>query len=398
MNKKKLQSISTPSYVIDLEKFNKNIECIKRAFLDQWGMNVKFGYSVKTNHLPFLLKHSKYRGFLAEVVSGDEYKFAISQGYEPYEIIYNGPNKDEITLLQAINGGTIVNVDNFNDIDIIKKNILIINKNNIKIGLRVNFDLESVCIGETTSGEEVSRFGFCVENGDFERALKELSGLGIVVSGLHMHYSTKTRSVKVFEQLSRKASELILLYGLNESVRFIDIGGGFFGGKVLSNKPTMNDYSEIITTELKKVLLPERVTLILEPGASIIATCIDYYCKVINIRTIRGTTIITVDGSVLHINPFMINRQSEFDDNTTLKKKVGKQIVCGNTCIENDRFIYLNNYNQFQVEDIIKFKNAGAYTMCYNNFFINYPPNVYAFDGEKCNILRGKLTGLMEKI
>ena len=393
-----MESLYTPCYVIDLNKFDENIKSIEYEFINEWGPNVKLGYSMKTNHFPFLLQQAKTNGLLAEVVSGDEYNFAISQGYEPKQIIYNGPNKDEITLVEAIKQESLINIDNFQDIKIIEKNLPEIGGDLTKLGIRANFDLENICKGETTAGSEVSRFGFCVENGDFERALVALNKLGLSARGLHMHYSTKSRSIGVFKALANKAAELISSYKINDDIEFVDIGGGFWGGRLLPNKPSMQEYSKIITYELKKSVSPDKVQLIIEPGASILATGINYLCKVMNIRMIRDATIATVDGSILHINPFMLNRQSEFSTNSVKGIKIPKQIICGSTCMENDRLLYLNNYNEFRKGDIITFHNAGAYTMCYNNFFINCPPYVYVKDKNRYHKLRDKLFELKEKI
>ena len=222
-----LQTLSTPCYVIDLNRFDENVNNIKSEFINEWGLNIILGYSVKTNHLPFLLKYARINGFLAEVVSGDEYNHVISQGYEPNQIIYNGPQKDHKTLLRALNEGSIVNIDNFQDIKVIEENLKHINKDKCIIGIRVNFDLESVWEGETTSEDEVSRFGISIENGDFERVLSYLKKLECPVSGLHMHYSTKTRSQAVFKQLASKAAQLIKKYKMINKIKFVDIGGGF---------------------------------------------------------------------------------------------------------------------------------------------------------------------------
>lgn len=389
---------STPCYIIDLEQFDENVKCLQSGFLNEWGTNIILGYSIKTNHLPLLLKHAKLKGFFAEAVSGDEYYHAISQGYEPKHIIFNGPQKDKETLIKAINEGSIVNIDNFQDIKIIEENLIDIKIDKSNVGIRVNFDLESICKGETTSGEEVSRFGICIENGDFERALLYLKKLDIPVRGLHLHYSTKSRSLAVFKALARKAAELIVKFNMQDKLMFVDIGGGFWGGRRLPNKPTMQEYSNIIANELKKVVSPKDVQLILEPGASIVATAVSYLTKVINTRMIRDTKIVTVDGSMLHINPFMIKRQQMFSTNSSSRENIRKQVICGSSCMENDRLLHLNNYNEFRIDDILTFYNAGAYTMSYNNCFINNPPYIYVKENNQYTKVRGKLTGLMEQI
>ncbi|MFS1512902.1 pyridoxal-dependent decarboxylase [Chengkuizengella sp. SCS-71B] len=390
--------LATPCYVIDLNQFEQNINNIKSEFIKEWGYNIILGYSIKTNHLPFFLSYAKKNGFYSEAVSSDEYYYAISQGYEPKEIIYNGPQKDCETVQKALSEGSIVNLDNFQDLKLIEKILPNIKKDGINIGIRVNFDLESICNGETNFEDEFSRFGFCVENGEFENALLYLDKLNCTVRGLHLHYTTKTRSLSVFKAIAKKVAELILKYKMKDGLKFIDMGGGFWGGRKFQNKPTMEEYSKTIAYELKKVIPPDKVQLILEPGSSLLATAVYYLTRVINTRVIRNTNIITVDGSLLHVNPFLNKRELDFSTYSLDRKLVSKQIICGSTCLEYDRILNLNDYNEFRVGDIIKIHNAGAYTMPFNNCFINCPPRIYLQDSNGYTQIRDEAISLMERI
>ena len=47
--------LKTPCYIIDKAKYVRNIEEIMKSFSDKWNENVIFGYSVKTNHYPYLM-------------------------------------------------------------------------------------------------------------------------------------------------------------------------------------------------------------------------------------------------------------------------------------------------------------------------------------------------------
>ena len=112
----------TPCYVIDKKQFLINLSEIQKNFQQEWGMNVLLGYSVKTNHFPVLLQIAKDENMMAEAVSDDEYFYALSQGYDKKSIIFNGPQKSEKYLINAIKSGSIVNIDNLEEIGIIEKN------------------------------------------------------------------------------------------------------------------------------------------------------------------------------------------------------------------------------------------------------------------------------------
>lgn len=208
------------------------------------------------------------------------------------------------------------------------------------------------------------------------KAVIMLRNAGLEINGIHLHTSTKSRSAKVFTMLARKAVELAKEYQLR--LQYIDMGGGFFGGQKVEGKPSMEEYAAAICGELKNGFKPEETRLILEPGASVIATSMEYMTRVINTRDIRGERIVTLDGTVLHINPFMSHRTPVYrlvQMQESSRKE--KQLICGCTCMENDRFLVTEDEKTVETGDFFLFQNAGAYTEAFNSEFILNQPKVY---------------------
>lgn len=367
-----MDKISEPVYQVDLFRFRKNCEDIMIPFTREWGDNISFGYSVKTNRDKRLIQYAYSKlGWLIEVVSPDEYTYCAEIGIPCHKMIINGPCKESIINSEK-NCIGYMNLDNLDEVKAFCKSGNCLSK----VGLRINFDLESECPTETTAGNEVSRFGIDCENHDLDRAISLLRAVGIEDVGIHLHTSTKTRSLKVFRTLSEKAVELRNRYNIEFS--FVDIGGGFWGGQRLSGKPTMEEYANIICEKLKEGFNPLHTTLLLEPGASVLATCVSYETTVVNVRVIRGVRVVTVDGTLLHINPFLIKREQPFDIKSSFihRSTVKKQIICGSTCMENDRFAMVENGNEILKGDKLVFNNVGAYTMTFNSYFILNPPKI----------------------
>lgn len=377
--------MNTPCYTIHLNTFEKNCADVMKAFEAAWKGNVEYGYSVKTNHNAGLMKYAHEKlGWYIETVSPDEYEYAKELGFDGRDIIFNGPCKNDI-FKKALSEAAYVNLDSLAEVEklcgMCKEDSALAKQLKSRIGLRINFNLEAVCPGETTAGEEVSRFGICCENGDFASAVHMMRDAGIEPSGLHLHTSTKTRSEGVFRALAAQAAKLVREYGLEPD--FIDMGGGYFGGQAVPGKPTMEQYAEEISSELKKAVSPAKTKLILEPGASVIATSVTYETKVISVRDIRGVKVVTLDGTLLHVNPFMAPRNQPYiilpdtkENGFDQRDKVKKQILCGCTCMENDRFASLSDAPEFKVGDVLSFKFAGAYTMAFNSDFIIKPAQV----------------------
>ena len=369
-----MKAYKTPCYIINKKQLINNCEAIEKPFHNNWGDNIIIAYSIKTNNCNVLIDALKERRWFAEVVSYDEYKLVKKRGYKASNIICNGPAKGKM-LQQAFKEKALINLDNLQEVSNICKLWKKDNVGMINVGLRVNFDLNINCPQQKNYGEEISRFGINYENGDIKRAIQLLKDTGINVQGLHMHTSTKTRSLEVFRTLSSKAVEIAEKYGLN--IKYIDIGGGFFGGQELAGKPKMEEYAIVISNELRKYFSPDEVTLILEPGASVVATALDYLSTVQNTRNIGNECIVTVDGTLLHINPFMVKRDSNMIVSTQEREKIDIQKICGCTCMEKDVFGVLNNENQLKKGDKVRFKNAGAYTISFNSDFIIRKPLIY---------------------
>lgn len=374
----------TPYYLINKQALDKAVEELNQAISRHWS-NTVVGYSFKTNSLPWLVQYMKGKGLFAEVVSDDEYNLAVYLGYKDEEIIYNGLAKSKETLLSVIKKKGFANIDSNYEIDWL---LDLPKSERYKVGIRVNFDLEKECPGETSYGEEGSRFGFCVDNGDLYKAIERINGLGNVeVVGFHMHTSTRTRSLNVFKTLAIKACELAEHFKL--SLSYVDIGGGFFGG--LEDKPNFNNYMETISSVLKKYYSPDELTLIVEPGVSIIGPYISYVTSVVDIKNTTKNKFVITDGSRIHIDTRMTKTEYSkdllycSDDN---REEIPEQIVCGFTCMEADRIVTLENTRELRIGDKIVFHKVGAYTLSLAPLFIKYFPDVYVEDESQMELVR----------
>ena len=111
-----VRQLQTPCYILRAEEYDQNIRDFKAAFESRWPGRVLFGYSVKSNNLPWLLRRAMAHGFRAELVSPDELDFARRCGCPLDRVIYNGPQKRE-TLLEAARGGAVVNLDDPGEVE-----------------------------------------------------------------------------------------------------------------------------------------------------------------------------------------------------------------------------------------------------------------------------------------
>lgn len=369
--------MQTPYFIIDEEILDENIKKLDAALSKNFSKTIK-GYSFKTNSLPWLIQKMKRAGFYAEVVSPDEYALALALGYLPEKIIYNGPAKNEDTFRQALRGGSILNLETSQELSWLKKYA----KPKDQVGIRLQIDVESLCPGESVTGEIGGRFGYPLAN--LPEILEFFQSLKLKIAGLHVHTSSKTRSLNIYQALAKAVYEIISNYQLE--VDYVDIGGGFFGGA--NAKPDFFDYFSVIKKELATLPFSQALTLIVEPGASLIATPVSYTTKVLEHKTTERSIFITTDGLRLHIDPFL--RKDTYQVILPEKKGslVKKQRIVGATCMENDHFFLLENFPLLERGDEITYEKVGSYTMCFNALFIHYFPDVYVKKGDQKKLVR----------
>ncbi len=378
--------MKTPYFLINKESLDVGLKKLKDSLQTAWP-NYIIGYSYKTNALPWIIEYFRDCDCYAEVVSDDEYALAGAIKVDKTHIIYNGIAKSKKTFLEAIENHAIVNIDAEYEIDWLDE-LPQNRKDSYEVGLRVNFDLERFCPGQTQCGEDGERFGFCYENGELKRAIDKIESKGIKVAGLHLHKSSKTRMPDIYRAISSVAVEISNKYYLNLS--YIDIGGGFFGG--LNSKPQFSEYFNMVAGILRKQFDPNTVTLIVEPGMALIGAPIDYVTTVVDVKRSTRNVFVITDGSRTQIDPLM-TKKSYFhiihrQDNN--REKVDKQTIAGFTCMEHDRLFEVKQEYEILPGDKIVYHKVGAYTMCLSPLFIKWFPDIYVKDKNEVYKVRAK--------
>ncbi|MHA6259975.1 type III PLP-dependent enzyme domain-containing protein [Sporosarcina sp. CAU 1771] len=382
-------------YIFNMEKLRKNYTEMFKAFSNRYS-NIIIGYSYKTNYLPSLIKEMSELGAHAEVVSKMEYELALKIGHKSNEIIYNGPLKAYEDISIALEGNSIINLDSFYEIEMVEKYVAENFHRQYKVGLRVNFDMSIDEVSPLQSGYKQSRFGFCVRNGNFEKALDRLSRFpNLAVVGLHGHFSTSTRSLSVFKKITQNLCNLGKKY-LSNTLEYIDVGGGFYGNVPvemnLQDVPSYEDYAETICSIVndEKLYFKNAPLLIIEPGLSLVVDTFKFYSKVIDVKQNLDEYFVLVNGSVHNIKPKLHKKNMPMK---LVKEKNGNYKnetfnVVGITCMEND-YLAIDYIGELpKPGDFLSFSNVGAYTIVLDPPFIKERPPIYAWNGEDYTVVR----------
>jgi diaminopimelate decarboxylase len=374
------------AFIFYKEKFKENLRQLKSAFTKYYP-NVVIGYSYKTNYTPDVCLAAHEEGAMAEVVSEMEVEMALHHLKDHSQIIYNGPTKSKPSIEKVIIAGGIINIDSQKDIEIIRG----ILAENSKLTVNVAFRLNS------NYGEIYSRFGQRDEDVTEQIDLLKRDEQFKII-GLHLHLPHRS-----LESFAHRVDVLIDILGKIDlpNIKYINVGGGFFGklSSVLKQSlgvksaPSYEDYGELIGGRLfeffSKRTIGNAPILYLEPGSSVIADCFTFVSKLHVLKSFQnrnilvsfaGRHLLTPTNKTIKLPCEIVNTQAQIDKLTS--KKTQYEIV-GYTCIESDILGFVEgNVNLDLDNSFVEFTNVGSYSIVMGSNFILPEPPIFRIDGE----------------
>ena len=379
-------------YIFDKPKFTKEVKIFKNNFKD---LKPIFSYSYKTNYVKPLIKSIDELGFLSEVVSPFEVEISKVFEISPSKIIYNGPVKDDESIIYVLKNGGIVNADNIYDL---KRILFIYASLDLpfipRIGVRFSFE----------DNDLGSRFGMQNTDENIKNIIYQFKKYSIKkIECLHIHFPA--RDLISFNK--RVTSALTLAKKLNDTkieISSLDIGGGFpstmenIMQKSLGIKtpPDISKYAEVLRN-LKKTYSLEDLPIILEPGTAIASNSLHLvgHIKSINkkgekvfintdvSRTLLGGLKNNVKYPSLHISI------GNYSENQDLLNKNDQIFLGGFSCVEGDIIgAELEKFRNSKVMDKFVLSSIGSYSCVFKSPFIRGDIALFVWDGESLCLSR----------
>ncbi len=381
----------SPLYVISESGLRRNLADFRRAFSTRYP-SVKLGWSYKTNTLSAVCRVMHQEGSLAEVVSGTEFRTARALGVPPSQIIFNGPDKDESALHEAIAGGARIHIDHAEEIPrieaLVRDTELPDGREKLPVALRVNMQLDA---------QHWDRFGFNVESGRAHEAARRVAGSAeLELAGLHTHIGTYVDDVELYRGAAGKLVELAIWIRRHTGVhiRWWDLGGGFATRNTLHwayqnaelTCPSFVQYAEAICPVLSSLPLDEDEEppeLFFETGRALVDDCMHLATTVLSERRLGdGSRAVVVDAGVnllssttwyrYEICPTREPESFIYEDTTVL----------GNLCMQIDILRKGASLPPVAAGDHLVFRDIGAYNLSQSNQFIHGRPAVVLIDPE----------------
>lgn len=255
---------------------------------------------------------------------------------------------------KAISIGVKINVDNINFLEFIGTNY-----KEIPICIRINPHLMAGGNRKISVGHIDSKFGISIHQ--FPLVKRMIKNFQLNVEGIHVHSGSDIIDADIFI----RAAELIFtIVEEIDTVKYIDFGSGF---KVKYNPNDLytdiesfgKTFSNVFNTFCKK--MNKEYTLQFEPGKYMVSEAGYFLTKVNNVKQTTSCVFAGVDSGFNHlIRPMFYDSYHEIINisNPLGNKKLYN--VVGYIC-ETDTFASDRMLNEVRKNDILMFRNAGAY-------------------------------------
>lgn len=382
------EKYGTPLFIYDVNAIRNNA----RAFVDTFqklGVKAQVAYASKAFSSIAMLQVAKQEKLSLDVVSQGELYTALQADFPVEKIHLHGNNKSVDELEMAVkNGIGCIVVDNFYEINLLHK-ILSNYKTTMDVLIRVTPGIEAHTHDYILTGNEDSKFGFDLSNGQAEEAFNQLrESEWIRVKGLHCHIGSQIFETDGFVMAVGKLFDTISKWKdkYNYSPSVLNLGGGFGIRYTKEDDPLpLSGYVESLVNEVQKQVdevgidYPE---IWIEPGRSIVGSTGLTIYSIGSKKNIPGVRkYISVDGGMTdNIRPALY--QAKYD--AVLANKVNEQIeekvsVAGKCCESGDMLIWDLDLPKVDPGDLLAVFSTGAYGYSMSNHYNRFPKAAVVF-------------------
>jgi diaminopimelate decarboxylase len=398
----------SPLFVFSEPRICRNIERLQAAAaaVDR---PVRFFYASKANSNMAVLKTVRDCGIDVEVNSGGELFKALRAGFQPNQIIFNGTSKSNAEIDEAVEAGIYaINVDSIYEIGLVEESVkrlqaraaAIVSPARItlrlvpEIGTRSHLGLQTALLTSKfgiSSSEVLTAFRRALQNPDL-----------VQVAGIHIHVGSQTPDVEPFADAFRNMWEhLVTIYReTGHTLEHINLGGGIpvnylrdasLADQLPEHERDMLgadlDPRDVLTEALRVAResaraaaaeqLLERITILLEPGRSVIADAGLVLTTVQNMksRPETGDIWLLTDAGynlMLSMNNYkwyyhLISANRAGEPHDTNYKVAGPLCDSGDVYFDIERSGRLPDYRKLphdvQPGEVLALLNSGAYSL-----------------------------------
>ena len=389
-----INKYSTPLMIMDEKTIRQNCSKLKNKF-NELGINGDICYASKAFCTKAIYKIVESEGLCVDTVSSGEIYTALSAGFDSQNIYFHGNNKTISDLNYAVseNIGRII-IDNFEEIANLQTVAKMLNKKQ-KVSLRLCPSVVAKTFSAVVTGAKGSKFGVSCENGDAQKALKQIDQCeNLILEGLHVHIGSQImnsdeylKTVEVIVDFVNKLKKEGI--AINE----VNFGGGF-GIDYIDEQNA--EPAEMIVEEMyilfKELCKKNDLALprfLIEPGRSIVA---DAGITLYTIGSVKYggdiESVISIDGGMAD-NPRYALYQAEYTFDIANKASQEKTLtasIAGRCCESGDFIAKHIKIQPCKAGDILVAYSTGAFNYSMASNYNRLPkPEILLINGDKCS-------------
>ena len=277
-------------------------------------------------------------GLLLDVATAGEFHVALQAGVPAARCVMHGNNKSDEELALAMDKGVRhIIVDSFDEIARIES----LHRTGLptpRVQVRVTPGVHVHTHEYVSTGQDDSKFGFNLRNGDAHRAIEVArSSPAMDLVGVHCHIGSNVFDTGNFAHAAAVMVEMFAPLGLPE----ITLGGGLGVAYTASeNAPSISEWAAVCRDAVSG--LPADTLVMVEPGRSIVASSALTVYRVGTVKHIEGVrTYVAVDGGMSdNPRPVLYGSGYEaFDPRRCEDERAGRGRVVGKHCESGDVLI-----------------------------------------------------------
>ena len=391
----------TPLYVFD----EATLRGICREFVGEFGsryVDSQVLYASKAFINPALARLVSQEGLGLDVVSGGELAVAQAADIPPQDIYFHGNNKgpEELEMALEYGVGRIV-VDNFGELELLDG--IARSRGAVQdVMLRLSPGVDPHTHVHTTTGTLDSKFGFAIETGDAEEAMRRaVKADSLDLVGVHMHlgspiFELEPYAIGIDAVLSFVASLDLDGFALRE----FSPGGGFAVGYLRDRPPPpIGAYADVIVSAVERRcgdLGLGSPRLVVEPGRAVVGRAGVALYSVGSVKDIPGVRkYVSVDGGMGdNIRPALYDAAYEAVVANRMSDPPAETVtLAGKFCESGDVLIRDIELPVLERGDLIAIPASGAYAPSMaSNYNLNPRPAVVMVADGQARLIRRRET------
>src|SRR3954451_21701457 len=361
----------TPAYVYAED----DIRSRAREYMDAFGARTEHFevvYASKAFPCTAAYRLLVEEGVSVDVASGGELYLALKGGFPPERIYMHGNNKSDAEIEYAVASGVgHIVADSFAELDRLERLAP-----GQKVLLRVTPGIKPETHAFISTGQEDSKFGFGVD--EVQRAIDRIDRLELC--GLHAHIGSQGFDLGPYEKLAEELRAM-------GDYPLLNLGGGLGVAYTADQQPLpVEDYVDTLMRGA-----PEGVTVLCEPGRSLVANAGVTIYRVGTVKRIPGVrTYVAVDGGMSdNLRPMLYGARYEAE----IADRFGGSDTCtiaGKHCESGDILVRDATLDDPRPGDVLVIPATGAYghAMASNYNALPRPPVIFCKDGNARVVIR----------